>query len=161
MGRKFTDHHRQRNPPTFTLPAYENLSPYIERYVQGEGLRSIAGELGIAVETLRRRFKVWSLTGKADKTYADLNTESMAMRIAIADELLETGSTMRDIARAEKMCRYSRMDFERRRPHLYGAKVEMSLTGPPAIFLGLSTHVIQHIDKAIPHNLIEAQVDDK
>lgn len=138
MGKKFANHHALKNPPKFLLPLDYAIQTYIERYLCGDSIQAIAHELKVDAETVRYRFKRWCLSGKADKSYADLVTEMLVNRIAWADEELGKCASMLELGIAREHCRYARMDFERRRPHLYGQRVEMTVTGPAAIFLGLS-----------------------
>ena len=142
-----TGKHAQKNPATFLLPVAYEMQPYIERFLCGESLRTLAKEIGISHEGVRRRMIKWSLTGKADKTYAELVTEMLVDRIAEADIQLENALSMIDITRADKVCRYARMDYERRRPHLYGQRAEITVAGPAAIYLGLD--VLPQLTQAV------------
>lgn len=56
--------------------------------------------------------------------YRDLVTDALITRIAEADDDLDNALTPIDIARARERAKFSRMDFERRRPELYGPKQE-------------------------------------
>ena len=162
-----TGKHAEKNPRSYILPVAYEMQPYIERYLCGESLRVLAREIGISHEQVRRRMIKWSLTGKADKSYAELVTEMLVDRIAEADLQLEKALSMSDITRADKRCRYSRMDYERRRPHLYGQRAEITFSGPAAIFLGLSdpaslpltlpatcTQIEQAEEQAAPDNTV-------
>lgn len=133
-----TGMHAQKNPNAYIPPSDESIKAYIERYACGDSLSELASEIGIADQSLRKRFVKYCLSGKADKEYADLVTDTLVSRIADADEMMYEADTMAAITRAEKFMRYSRMDFERRRPHLYGQRAEITFTGPAAIYLGLA-----------------------
>lgn len=124
------------------------MQPYMQRYLNGESLRMICTELGLSPQQLSRRFTKFCLSGRADKSYADCVTDALVDRIALADIALGNARSMADIARADKVCRYSRMDFERRRPHLYGQRAEITFAGPAAIFLGLEQTVLQAAGQA-------------
>lgn len=130
-------YHAQPNPKPFILPLNHDIASIVERYACGETPAVLAHELGISVDALLLRLKSYCLSGKADKAYADLVTEALIMRIALADERLDKAASVLDLGIAREQCRFSRMDFERRRPHLYGQRVEMNFTGPAAIFLGI------------------------
>lgn len=59
--------------------------------------------------------------------YDHLITRALVNRIAEADTKLEEGAAMMDIARAREISKFARMDFERRRPKLYGPKQEIQV----------------------------------
>lgn len=94
----------------------------ISRYLSGESVQTLAAEAGKHRATIYR----WMLAGLGDKDYHDVVTECLVTRIADADQRLETASDGCDIARAREMARFARMDFERRRPALYGQKQEIT-----------------------------------
>jgi hypothetical protein len=99
-----------------------DLPDIIQRYADGESLQSLAHESGKHRMTLYR----WMLSGLGDQAYATLVTDCLIHRIADADEDLANSATMCDIARARETARYARMDFERRRPQLYGPKQDIN-----------------------------------
>lgn len=94
----------------------------ISRYLSGESVQTLAAEAGKHRATIYR----WMLAGLGDKDYHDVVTECLVTRIADADQRLETAADGCDIARAREMARFARMDFERRRPALYGQKQEIT-----------------------------------
>lgn len=96
------------------------LPDIIQRYADGESMQVLAKECGKHRMTLYR----WMMSGLGDKAYEHLVTDCLINRIATADESLDNAATVCDIARARETARYARMDFERRRPHLYGQKME-------------------------------------
>ena len=98
--------------------ARQALPDIIRRYAAGEPIPNLASELNVHRATLYR----WMLAGVGDQQYGDLVTHCLVQRVAEADEKLESAATVCDIARAREMARYARMDLERRRPNLYGAK---------------------------------------
>ena len=89
------------------------------RYAAGESMQTLAAEHSVHRSTLYR----WLLAGQGDDKYHELVTHCLVQRVAEADAMLLDESC--DIARAREVARYSRMDLERRRPALYGAKPEL------------------------------------
>lgn len=127
-----------------------DLPTAIQRYLDGESLQVLAKERGITKEGLRKQFKRYMLsyTG-SDQAYQELITQALVERIAEADERLEDESISSDpvaIARAREMCRFSRMDLERRRPQLYGPKQEISKDEKITIILNPQCDVTPYID---------------
>ena len=58
-------------------------------------------------------------------------TQALVARIADADERMERAGTVLAYSKAREMQRFCRMDFERRRPEIYGAKpLEVNLSMP-------------------------------
>lgn len=101
------------------------LPEIIARYAAGESVQALAADIKVHRATLYR----WMLAGKGDADYHDLVTDVLVNRIADADERLQDSADACDIARAREMARFARMDFERRRPKLYGAKDQDGPTG--------------------------------
>lgn len=89
----------------------------IRRIEGGASLRELASELGMSKSGLH----AWLLRSE-DPAYHEAVTAALAVRIAEADERLDTAGDPVDIARAREQARFSRMDFERRRPALYGQR---------------------------------------
>lgn len=93
------------------------LPEYIRRYLNGDSMQVIARDMGIHRATLYRH-----MMRDLGDDHADTVTDMLVQRIADADERLESAVDQCDIARAREMARFARMDFERRRPSLYGQK---------------------------------------
>ena len=100
-----------------TYPA-QGLPRVLERYLGGESVQVLAAEEAVSRQTIYN----WLLGGLGDKAYHDVVTQALVKRISDADEKLEEAKDALEVAKAREMCRYARMDFERRRPGLYGAK---------------------------------------
>ena len=100
--------------------ARQHLPEIIKRYAAGESAQDLAAEHEVDRRTIYR----WMLAGTGDKQYHDLVTYCLVRRVADADEKLEKASDPCHIARAREMAKFARMDLERRRPKLYGAKPE-------------------------------------
>lgn len=112
----------QVNPENAPESARQALPDIVKRYAAGEPIPYLASELGVHRATLYR----WMLAGTGDKQYGELVTHCLVQRVAEADEMLRSASNVCDIARAREIARYARMDLERRRPALYGAKQDQS-----------------------------------
>ena len=102
--------------PTTTAPL--SIPEIVQRYAAGESVQTLAAETGVHRATLYR----WMLAGEGDDKYASLVTHCLVNRVAEADNALDQAADACDIARAREQARFARMDFERRRPQLYGVK---------------------------------------
>lgn len=90
---------------------------YVQRYLAGESIQDIAPDYGVVARTIYR----WIMSELGDE-YPEVVTNVLVDRIAEADMALELAADQCQIARARERCRFSRMDLERRRPHLYGTR---------------------------------------
>lgn len=97
------------------------LPDIIQRYLNGESMQDIAKDSRTASRTLYR----WMLTD-AGPEYDSIITNCLTNRIADADELLDNAQDSCQVARAREIAKFARMDFERRRPKLYGPKQEIN-----------------------------------
>ena len=120
------------------LPA-PPLPEIIQRYLNGDSIQSIAQELGVHRSLIYR----WMLDGQADNSHELMVTHGLIHRIAEADQHLDDALTSVDIARAREKAKFARMDFERRRPKLYGPKQETSVDASLTIIVKRDP---QHID---------------
>lgn len=91
-----------------------------KRYAAGESMQALAAEHKIH----RQRLYETLLGGLGDEKYSELVTSALIRRVSESDEALENTSIEPDTARAHARARFARMDLERRRPQLYGAKQE-------------------------------------
>ncbi len=99
----------------------EIVAPVLKRYAAGDSVQILAAETGVHRATLYR----WMLAYTGND-YAELVTAALVRRISDADKALEDAREPCDIARAREQARYARMDFERRRPHLYGQQTRVT-----------------------------------
>lgn len=105
------------------LPASSPALPdLLQRYLNGETIRSLAAESKIARQTLYN----WMLA-ECGPEYESMITTALVNRIAEADEQMENSPDMMGFARGREMAKFARMDFERRRPKLYGPKQEVQV----------------------------------
>jgi len=109
--------------PQPSRPDSPPLPDIVQRYLNGESLQALAQECGKSRHTLYR----WMMSGVGDQDYEALITDALINRIADADQSLEESADPCDIARARERMKFSRMDFERRRPKLYGPKQELAV----------------------------------
>lgn len=98
-----------------------DLPDIIQRYLNGESIQELATYSRTHTRTLYR----WMLTN-CGAQYDSIITECLTNRIADADDLLANATDSCQIARAREIARFARMDFERRRPKLYGPKQEIA-----------------------------------
>jgi hypothetical protein len=85
-------------------------------------VQTLAAETGVHRATLYR----WMLAHEGPD-YGELITAALVRRISEADRALEEARDPCDIARAREQARFARMDFERRRPHLYGQQTRVTV----------------------------------
>lgn len=97
-----------------------NVPELIQRYLNGESIRDLTKEYKRSYQILYN----WMLT-ETGSDYEHLISRALTNRIAEADQALDEAIAPIDIARARERARFSRMDFERRRPKLYGPKQEV------------------------------------
>jgi hypothetical protein len=94
-----------------------NANDFLARLYAGQSLRDVANALGVS----RQAVHAWMLRESGD-AYHEAITAALVQRVADADERLDEAQDAVDIARAREQARFARMDLERRRPALYGAK---------------------------------------
>lgn len=102
------------------LAAYDS-EQILKQIYSGRSLRQIAADIGVSNVGLR----AWLLRETGDQ-YNDAITQALALRVAEADDALDAADDVVSIARAREQARYARMDFERRRPHLYGQRTQVT-----------------------------------
>jgi hypothetical protein len=97
---------------------------------QGKSLREIAEGLGIAHTTLRG----WLLSG-GPQQYADIKQRGLVARIAEADENLEKADSLLAAQKWRDIGKFARWDAERRLPHLFATRQEVTGAGGGPIVL--------------------------
>jgi hypothetical protein len=137
----------------------EALPDVVSRYLAGESIATIAERHG----TGRRRIYKWMLTELGEEKYRELVTEMLVSRVADADDDLEAARTSGDpvrVAAAREVCRFARMDFERRRPSLYGAKqtnVNVTAVVADAGLVGRAAELLERLSpRTIEAETVEA-----
>jgi hypothetical protein len=93
----------------------------LARVQKGEGLRSIGKSLGLSHIGVRK----WLLR-EVGAEYHEMQTDGLLTRVVEADKMLMDARDPVSIARAREIARFARMDLERRRPGLYGAKTQIT-----------------------------------
>lgn len=116
-------------PGTITA-ADVDLPTLVQRYLDGESMTVLAAEHGCNRRTLYR----YMLAGLGEERYRDVVTHCLVARIADADEMLEGASDQLKVSKAREMAKFARMDFEWRRPALYGPKQEVNHTSDAPMF---------------------------
>jgi hypothetical protein len=94
----------------------------IERYLKGEVISEMATEMGVTKKGLYKRLHQFMLASGGDEGFSGLITQSLAQRIAETDQELEASETQVEVSKWSQLGKFARMDFERKRPGLYGAK---------------------------------------
>lgn len=108
------------------------ISKALADYAAGATLEQIAETHQVSKQALYS----WLLGDIGGKEHADLVTRALTSRIAEADENLDNSANPLDLSRAREQARFRRMDFERRRAHLYGqqqASINVNASGPVSI----------------------------
>lgn len=95
----------------------------------GKSLAQIAKERGVKA----RNLYLWMLAGLGDEKYQEVVTQCLVCRIADADEQLAMATNQLEVQKYREVARFARMDFERRRPSLYGQKAVIEHTKVPGM----------------------------
>lgn len=138
-------------PTTELIPLSLRAPAHLERDVtvvlaevrRGVGLRAIGAALGLTDMGVRK----WLLR-EVPAEFQELQTEGLIERVVEADRMLAEATDPVCIARAREIARFARMDLERRRPRLYGAKVELNGGDQP-----LRIEVVRFADDAAQQTL--------
>ena len=96
------------------------LPVVVEAYLAGVTIPELVKRYGVS----RRGLYNWMLSGLGDEKYREVMTQMMTARIADADEELEGAEDKVGVAKWSQLGKFARMDYERRRPNLYGQKQE-------------------------------------
>jgi len=95
------------------------LPEAVRRFAAGEvTVHELALERGVS----NRAIYKWMLSGIGDDRYGALITDVLVAKIERADTNLEAAEDGVDVAKWSQLGKFARMDFERRRPALYGSK---------------------------------------
>jgi transcriptional regulator with XRE-family HTH domain len=142
----------KQDPDGGNLPvrkATPNIPDVVRRYASGESMQTLAAEFGVNRSTIYR----WMLTETGDQ-HAEIVTDVLINRIAEADAELESAADRDATSRARERARFARMDFERRRPHLYGQRptTAVQINGD-----GMSVAVVSYAS----HSATQQQADDE
>lgn len=125
----------------------------MERYATGKtSIRELSAETGLNRQTLYR----YLLGGLGDAEHYELVTMCLVNRIREADEQLEAATDKVGVAKWAHIARFSRLDLERRRPGLYGAKpitVNVAAVGVDAGLIGAASELLARI--AEPARVLE------
>jgi hypothetical protein len=100
-----------------------NVPDLLQRYLNGESIQGLADDTQHCFRTIYK----WLLR-EAGPEYESIQTDALIARIADADYALGNARDKVSVARAREVARFARMDFERRRPKLYGPKQELDVT---------------------------------
>jgi hypothetical protein len=107
--------------PVATSPA-KPVPDIVQRYLDGESLNDIA-----ATERKSHQAIYKFLLKECGPEWDEMVTDALISRIADADTELMNAADKVAVARAREIARFARMDFERRRPKLYGPKQELNI----------------------------------
>lgn len=131
----------------------------VKRFLAGESAQVLGKENGVT----RRTIYNWMLAELGGEKYRELVTHMLVARIADADDGLERANGPEEIAKRREIARFARMDFERRRPALYGQKQEVNHNAAAPtlniILSGVGGHVVEGTVVPSPAALPAAQGD--
>lgn len=96
----------------------EELPEIANALRRGVTIPQLAKDYGIS----RRALYKWLLSNMGDEKYGELVTEVLTARIADCDEGLEDADSFIEVSKYSQLGKFARMDYERRRPALYGSK---------------------------------------
>lgn len=102
------------------VPQSHPIPSVVQQYLDGQSIQ----ELALQYQRSHRTIYNWLLK-ECGPDYEDTVTDALIARIADADLQLEKAVSPLQIARAREVAKFARMDFERRRPKLYGPKQEI------------------------------------
>lgn len=97
-----------------------DLPAIVKRYANGESVQVLAAECGVTRNTIY----AWMLY-EVGPEYKDLVKRALARKAADAEIELEDADNALSAARARERCRFTRMDYERRCPEVYGVKQQI------------------------------------
>jgi len=101
------------------------LAEALEIYSQGDTLQEVGDKFKVHPTSLR----AWILS-EVPEQYIPAQTKGMLQRVAEADQSIEQAKVDRDLTLlscAREQAKFARMDLERRRPHLYGIRQEITV----------------------------------
>lgn len=114
-------------------------------------MAKLAKKYGVERSTIYR----WILGAVGDEKYRDLVTDCLISRIAEADDEMDRAEDVLGVQKAREKARFARMDFERRRPSLYGVKQEVEHKVAPVLHIIRAAPVEKvvegsHVPPALP-----------
>ena len=101
------------------------LARALQAYAEGYTLQEIAEQYKVSKVAIR----AW-LLDEVPEQYHKTQTAGLLQRIAEADDSIEEAKETRDLiilACGREQAKFARMDLERRRPHLYGQRQEITV----------------------------------
>ena len=102
----------------------EDIRKALESYISGSTLKEIGDQFGVT----RQAVYGWLLGELGGQEHSALVTRALTARIAKGDETLDLADNPLDLQRGREQARNARLDLERRRSSLYGAKQEVSFS---------------------------------
>jgi uncharacterized protein (DUF2249 family) len=115
---------------TKTNPRHERIASMLEAIEDGQSLAQLAEVHGITPQAISS-----FLLSNVPEQYKALQERGLIQRIVDADTTLEGASSHLDVARAREVCRFTRWDAERRLPHMFATRSEISGPGGGPIAL--------------------------
>lgn len=145
---------RKRRDADSLLPAI--LDAYLGTDAKpGKNMKQVSKDMAIPTRTLYR----YMLGGLGDEKYQEKVTECLVARIADADDELEAAKDAIEVQKWREIARFRRMDFERRRPALYGPKAVVAGVGVLVIDGELQASMTELLDRIRPQEKLIASPD--
>ena len=126
----------------------------IKRYLAGDLVEEMAKERGITKKALYKRMHKFMLASSGEDGYSDLITQALADRISVTDDELESSESMLEVAKWSQLGKFARMDFERKRPALYGQKPIQVNLNPLVMDRQLAASMQTLLDKVVPQEKV-------
>jgi predicted transcriptional regulator len=123
------------------------IAGLLESIEDGKSLAEIAAEHGVSPQAISA-----FLLSNCGEKYKRIQEIGLIKRIVDADQKLEDASSHIEIARADRVCRYARWDAERRLPHMFATRSEISGPGGGPIELS-------HLERARRFAFLRAQAE--
>lgn len=117
--------------------------------------RELAKERGVS----KRAIYKFLLSGLGEGKYADVITEALTHRIADADGKLEEAETQVEVSKWSQLGKFARMDFERKRPALYGPKPVTLNVAATVVDSQLAESMQALLDRVVPAALEKVVVE--
>ena len=141
----------------------ESIRKALEDYCSGATLKQIGDKHGVT----RQAVYGWLLGELGGEQHSSLVTRALTARIAKGDETLDIADNPLDLQRGREQARNARLDLERRRASLYGAKTEMQVNVDhnheisQALETRISDLILKIRDQVQPIDVQAERIEDK
>ena len=127
----------------------QSIAKALQDYCNGATLNDLAQMHGVT----RQAVYGWLLGELGGEQHSALVTRALTARIAKGDEMLDTADNPLDLQRGREQARNARLDLERRRSQLYGAKQEVTIKQEVRIETVLDGEACQLLGKMLAQSV--------